>query len=260
MTAADLPCCPDGLPMPPRPVRRRTRRALRELRGCSSGLALIEFAFALPVLLALSLYGFETANLALAHMRVSNIAMLTADNAARIRDSIDEANVIELMLGAKMSGEGIAFAGNARVILSSFELAPAPNNTQQWMRWQRCDGALNVTSAYGAPKTAGGANITNGTEIYNADRMTTSSAPSSSAHATSRTGPIGAAGGQVFADPGAAVMLVEVVYNYQPIVSSSLFGPVEIRYVSAFKVRQRTNTTLINAGRATPKSCNTFQS
>ena len=40
----------------------------------------------------------------MAHLRVSNIAMLTADNAARVRDSIDEADVIDLLTGAKMSG------------------------------------------------------------------------------------------------------------------------------------------------------------
>lgn len=245
--------------LPTRTGPRRPRRSLRDLRNCSSGLALIEFAFSLPVLLALSLYGFETANLALAHMRVSNIAMLTADNAARIRDSIDEANVTELMLGAKMSGRGIGFGGNARIILSSFEVAPAPNGTQQWIRWQRCDGALDVSSSYGAPKTAGGGNIANGTEIYNADRTTASTAPSSPTHATSRYSAIGPTDGQVFPDPGAAVMLVEVVYNYQPIVSASLFGPVQIRYESAFKVRQRTSTTLLNAGRATPRSCNLRQ-
>ena len=242
-----------------RPARLGRRRTIRDLRACSSGLALIEFAFALPVLLGLSLYGFETAGLALAHMRVSNIAMLTADNAARVRDSIDEASVTELMLGAKMSAQGIGFAANARIILSSFEVAPAPNATQQWMRWQRCDGALNVSSAYGAPKTSAGANIANGTEIYNSDRIATSTAPSSPAHASARRSAIGPAGGQVFPDAGAAVMLVEVVYNYQPIVLTSLFSGTQIRYESAFKVRQRTNTTLFNVGRTTPRSCNLLQ-
>ncbi|MGQ0660288.1 MAG: TadE/TadG family type IV pilus assembly protein, partial [Sphingosinicella sp.] len=76
----------------------------RALRGCTSGLAYVEFALALPVLLTLGLFGLETANFAMAHLRVSNIAVMTADNAARIRDNIDEADVIDLLTGAKETG------------------------------------------------------------------------------------------------------------------------------------------------------------
>ena len=79
----------------------------------------------------------------MAHLRVSNIAMLTADNAARVRDSIDEANVIELLTGAKMTGDNIDFRQNGRIILSSIEpntAGPDGTSTGQWIRWQRCDG------------------------------------------------------------------------------------------------------------------------
>ncbi|HEY0324802.1 MAG TPA: pilus assembly protein [Allosphingosinicella sp.] len=238
-----------------RPLNRHRRRALlRDLRGCNSGLALTEFALSLPILLALSLYGFETANLAIAHLRVSNIATLTADNAARVRDSIDEANVIELMTGAKMTGSGIDFAANGRIILSDFERT---QNNRQWIRWQRCDGALNVNSSYGRPKTAANGDIVNGTEHLAADRIAPSNAPSSPHHATLTQ--IGPPGRQIAASSGTAVMVVEVVYNYQPIVSERLFGPRQIRYESAFNVRQRNDHSLRNAGRVTPRSCNTFQ-
>ena len=238
-----------------RPLRRHGRtRPLRDLRRCDSGLALTEFAFSLPILLALSLYGFETANLAIAHLRVSNIATLTADNAARVRDSIDEANVIELMTGAKMTGTNINFAANGRIILTDFERT---QNNRQWIRWQRCDGALNVNSNYGRPKNANNGEIINGTENLAADRVTASTAPSSPNHATLTE--VGPAGRQISASAGTAVMVVEVVYNYQPIVSERLFGPTQIRYESAFNVRQRNEHSLRNAGRATPRSCNTFQ-
>lgn len=237
------------------PLRYRGRKALlRDLRDCRSGLALTEFAMSLPILLALALYGFETANLAIANLRVSNIATLTADNAARVRDSIDEANVIELMTGAKMTGNTINFGANGRIILSSFERS---NNNRQWIRWQRCDGALNVQSNYGRPKTAGGADIVNGTENLAADRVAPSNAPSSPNQATLTA--VGPAGRQIEASPGTAVMVVEVVYNYQPIVSERLFGPIQLRYESAYNVRQRNDQALRNAGRTTPRSCNSFQ-
>ena len=60
-------------------ARSRLRALPRRLRRCTSGLALTEFAYSLPILLALGLYGFETAHLAIAHMRISNMAMLAAD-------------------------------------------------------------------------------------------------------------------------------------------------------------------------------------
>ena len=228
-------------------------RFARSLRDCTSGLALTEFAMSLPVLLTLGLFGLETANLAMAHLRVSNIAMLTADNAARIRDSIDESDVVELMTGAKMTGDGIAFAQNGRIVLSSLE----NNGTRQWIRWQRCDGALNVAPSYGRPLTSTGSQIVNGTEIYGTDRQTASSAPSSPNMST-MTG-MGPAGNQITSQTGTAVMMVEVTYNYQPIIPNSFLNGMQIRYESSFNVRQRTNQSITNNGRITPKSCNLFQ-
>jgi hypothetical protein len=215
--------------IPPRAARLAGR-----LRGCESGLAFVEFALSLPVLVTLSLVGLETANLAMAHLRVSNIAMIAADNAARVRDSIDEANVIELLMGAKMTGDNIRFKQNGRIILSSIEPNTAGSggaSTGQWIRWQRCDGAKNVVSSYGPQ----------GTGQTNASLQA-----------------VGPAGNQISASSGTAIMLVEVVYDYQPLVSATIFGPRQIRYESAFNVRQRTNQAITNNGGATPKSCSTF--
>ncbi len=218
-------------------VQRLGRRAARlaaRLRGCESGLAFVEFAMSLPVLVTLGLVGLETANLAMAHLRVSNIAMLTADNAARVRDSIDEANVIELLTGAKMAGDNIQFRQNGRIILSSIEpntAGPGGTSTGQWIRWQRCDGAKNTVSNYGPQDTG----------------RTSSVLPA-----------VGPPGNQISASAGTAVMMVEVEYDYQPIVSDAIFGEREIRYESAFNVRQRTNQAITNAGGVTPRNCTTF--
>jgi hypothetical protein len=160
--------------------------------------------------------------------------MLASDNAARVRDSIDETNVIELLTGAKMTGDSIQFRQNGRIILSSVEPNQAGvggTSTGQWIRWQRCDGARNVASRYGPQGT--GQN--NATLQY-----------------------VGPANNRITAAPGTAVMLVEVEYNYQSLVSDDIFGPRVIRYESAFNVRQRTNQVISNIGGATPKNCNTF--
>ena len=226
------------------------------MRDCRSGLAFMEFAFALPVVLALGLLGLETANYAMANLRVSNIAMLTADNAARVRDSIDEADIVELFTGAKMSGNNISFAQNGRIVLTDLE--PTTTGGKQWVRWQRCDGALNYTPTPTAlrPMTASGTVITNGTEIYNTDRTNTSSAPSSETKATLTS--VGTGTNVISAQAGSAVMLVEVAYNYQPVIPNSFLQGRQITYVSAFNVRQRTDQTLRNINKITPKSCNLF--
>jgi hypothetical protein len=53
-------------------------------------------------------------------------------------------------------------------------------------------------------------------------------------------------------------MLVEVVYDYQPLVSNTIFGARTIRYESAFNVRQRTNQAITNVNNATPRVCTTY--
>lgn len=199
---------------------------LRRLRRDDRGLALIEFAFSLPVLLILGLVGLECANLALAHMRVSQVAMLVADNAARVRTSIDDADVNEIMTGADLSTDSLKLKANGRIFLSDLE----PNgktggNAGNYIRWQRCWGNGNFTSSYGV--AGNGAN---------------------DASMKFGMGPGTTADTKVAPASGTAVMFVEVAYNYQPLVSDSIFGNKVIRYTSAFNVRERTDQDIKNAG------------
>lgn len=187
-------------------------RLLRRLRADTSGLAMMEFAMSLPILLFMGLGGTELAHMAIARERVDQIAMLVADNAARVRDSIDEADVNEVMTGAKLVGQSIDFANHGRIILSDVQNNPANNG--QWIRWQRCAGAKNVSSSYGS--TDDGWQDT-----------------------TLQTG-VGPAGNKVTAAAGTIVMFVEVVYDYQPIVPVSYFGARTFRASQAFNVRDRT--------------------
>jgi Flp pilus assembly protein TadG len=206
-------------------------RLIRRLAGDQSALAAIEFGMALPVLLILGLAGLETANLALARLKVSNIAMMTADNAARVRDSIDESDVNELFAGARSAGASINFSTNGRVILSSIE--PNTAGTGQWIRWQRCLGVKNVSSAYGAQGK--GQN-----------------------DATLQA--VGPVGNQISAQSGTAILVAEVNYTYQPLISNRFLGTQTITYVSAFNVRQRTDQTLHNGASVAAATCDKFTS
>jgi len=205
-------------------VFRKPARLLARLRDDERGVQLVEFAVAIPALLTLGLGGIEVANYSIASIRCSQIAMTVADNAGRVRSSIDEADINEMMIGAKQIGKGVKFAENGRIILSSLEQNDAKNG--MWIRWQRCAGKKAVTSSYGVE----------------GDGRTNSSMQD-----------MGPSDNKIAALPGTAVMFVEVVYDYQPIVSNRLLGNRTMRYVSAFNVRQRTDQTLKN-GSSLPTS------
>ncbi|MDZ7587754.1 MAG: pilus assembly protein [Parasphingorhabdus sp.] len=182
----------------------------------------MEFAMGAPVLLTLGLGGMETANMAMTHMQVSQIAMLVADNASRVRTTIDEADINEVFTGAALTGDSIAFSDNARVILTSLEpnLMPAPK-TGQWIRWQRCYGKKNYQSTYG----------NEGDGQYDA----------------SIKDGIGPAGRKVAAQSATAVNFVEVVYEYAPIIGGMFLSDLKMQYDSAFVARERDDQVLKNA-------------
>ena len=188
-----------------------------------SGVALIEFALSLPVILLMGLGGTELAHMAIARERVDQIAMLVADNAARVRNIIDETDVNEIMAGGKYVGQGIDFGAHGRIILSNVQ--NNPTNTGQWIRWQRCAGAKNVSSTYG--------NVNDGWQDT-----------SLSAGIYDHTNPTA---GKISAAPGTIVMFVEGVYDYQPIVPISYFGARTFRATQAFNVRDRTPASSTNA-------------
>ena len=202
------------------------RRLFRDDRGA----ALIEFALTLPVLLLLGLGGLETANFGIACLRVSQIAMTTADNAARVRNQITEADINEVMTGSKFVGAGIDFANNGRIILSSLE----PNGQTgtkagNMIRWQRCAGKMAVVSAYGGEGTGATSNVLKDGMGPGTDASKKIEPPEPPAAAT-------------------AVMYVEVSYTYQPVVASRWISQQTIRAERAFNVRQRTDQVLKPGG------------
>ena len=133
---------------------RRCFTIVRRLRTDVRGLAMIEFAISAPVLITLGLAGAEVTHMAVAVMRVNQISTAISDNVARVRDSIDESDVNEALLSAKFIGTGLAFNANGRVVVSSVEPnGQAGTKAGQYIRWQRCTGALDAPESqpkYGA--------------------------------------------------------------------------------------------------------------
>jgi hypothetical protein len=206
-------------------------RSLARLRRDASGVALIEFAFAAPVLLFMTLGGLELVNYELDQLRVNQIAMTVADNAGRVTTGIDEANIYEVMAGANVIGESMDFEKHGRIVLSSLQdNEQKGGNHGQMINWQRCWGDLGTAPAYGTEGTG----------------RTDASLPDG----------MGPAGNQIAAIDGTAVMFVEVSYEYQPLISSK-FLPLSgtIRRESAFNVRGRQNNDISNAEDLKTLSC-----
>lgn len=213
---------------------RRTmgaRRLARSLLRSRSGVALTEFAFSLPIFVTLLFGGLEIVNLVMTHMRISQIAISVADNAGRVRESIDEGDIYEVFAGADQVAGSNKFAENGRIVLSSLE----PNGYSgsqagQMINWQRCHGSLQVAPRYGAQ--GAGRND------------------------SSLNAGLGPVGGRIKAADGTAVMFVEVSYRYTPqILPSIVSNGLDLRYESAFNVRERTNQNITNTQNLTTKSC-----
>lgn len=203
-------------------LRRFARRLQRDRRG----LALTEFAMSLPILGLLCVTGIEFANYARTCMSLSQMALSAADNAGRIQDRIDEADVDSIFIGTRNAGEGIRFGPNGRIIMSMVEVNGQPSpNTGQKITWSRCYGAKIVASTHGNP----GDGATDASLV---------------------TG-VGPPGKKITAEAGTGVMYVEIVYDYQPLFPVTGFMIDELksnvlRYTAAFPVRERADNALTN--------------
>ncbi len=204
------------------------KRLLRD----RSGVAMIEFAYTAPVLAILMIGGVELTNFAITHMRVSQVAVSLADNASRAKQSvvsgvprIREADVNEVFAAAQLQSGGLDIQDNGRMILSSVEVNA---DGGQWIHWQRCSGDADHDSSFGRQGDG--------------------------ASGTGLTG-IGPAGRQVVAEPGFAIMFVEVAYNYQPLLFSDFLDGSQIRKTAAMYVRDnRDLSAIFNPTPAAPVS------
>lgn len=194
-------------------------RLTRCLCDSRSGTAMTEFALAAPLLLSAGLWGVEAANQAVTQMRLSQIAVLIADNASRVGETallgeskIYESDINDVIYGAHVQG-GSAFDlyEHGRVILSSLEVVPESEDDQQYIHWQRCMGKKVHPSSYGIAGDGLDGGLVG----------------------------MGPSGEEIVAFEGEAVMFVEVVYDYQPLISEMFTHADVLSATAAFNVRDR---------------------
>jgi hypothetical protein len=197
-------------------------RHLRRLARDESAVALIEFAYVLPILTTLGLGGVEVANYSIINMRVSQMAVSLADNASRAKQEIvagvphmREYDVNETFAATELQSDTLDIKAHGRMILSSLEVNSSGG---QWIHWQRCYGDANYKSSYGKQD----------------DGKT----------GTSFAG-MGPTGRKVTAESGFAIMFAEVVYDYQPLIFDKFVPTKTIRKVAAMYVRDDRDLTQI---------------
>lgn len=212
-----------------------TRPPLRAIVADRRGLALIEFALVLPVLLALVFYGIEIANYTLARQRVSQLALQVADNASRIgvqevlrNRPITERQINDLFTGGALQGGTLDMRNKGRIILSGLTINSSGG---QWIQWQRCFGGMAFASNFGTQGTGA-----NGTAFKGMG-------PSTAKVTASATGPV------VFA---------ELAVAYTPIISTAWAPSRTISEIASFAVRDDRDTSgsgIRNDDNAAVSSC-----
>jgi hypothetical protein len=231
----------------------RRRRSLKQLRGNESGVALIEFGLALPIMMTMLVSGAEITNYSVANTQVSQLALQVADNASRIgeglplnKKDITETQINDLLIGAGIHAGRLDIYGTyqewdhgvatnkprGRVIITSSEMVKKVNVSdpdKYEIKWQRCRGAATTyASHYGIVSKNSGKNM-NG---------------------------IGPVGRQVKAPDGVPIIFSEIHYRYNPLFFSenALMGYRDINAIGAMMVRDDRDLTSIKNTAAAPIS------
>lgn len=204
---------------------RLTLAPFRALGRDDRGMAAIEFALSLSAVMTVGVYGTEMSNLALANLRVSQIALGLADNVSRVglksslaQQQLRESDINDALIGAQLQGAAMNLGTQARVTVSSIQVNSVGG---QWIAWQRCLGTKSGTgwdSSYGKED----------------DGKTNTS-----------FGGMGPTGQQVTAPPGSAVIFVEVNYDYKPVINFGLDTARRLTYVASMVVRDNRDLTQV---------------
>ncbi len=203
------------------------RTSLHRLKRDRRGLAAVEFALAMPMMIAITMAGTEAANMAYTSQKLADLATQTADNISRYRIGISETQITDTLEGMKTMTDNIDFRNNGRIIVSSLQpvLDGSGNVVNQQIRWQRCAGAKVANSSYGVGGALVGANG------------------------------MGPANRQISASVDTEIIFVEISYTYRPLISSSFLGTPNMQALSSMVVRDRNNN--VPTGTVT-SSCSTY--
>lgn len=207
---------------------------LRALKNDRSAVALLEFAYGMPIFMLMMLTGSELANFVTTKMRISQVALHLADHASRMGNgsllsakTISETNINDVLIGAGLQAGDLDLYKNGRVVMTNIEPVANPNTTDKYkVTWQRCQGqATYAANKYG---TVG---------------------------QTGMTG-IGPTDRKVKSPDGNATIFVEVYYKYQPLIAGKFAPWSDMTEIASMTVRERRDLSKIyNTENATKATC-----
>ncbi len=170
---------------------------LHRFRRDSRGIAMIEFGFALPILLTMTFGTVELSRYVLLHQKLDRIAMTIADLTAQ-SEELDETDVANIFAAVSHIGQPFAVNSSGLVILTSV----SRSGTQITVDWQRFNaGAVTVASRIGQPGLA--ATLPDGLVLLDGDN----------------------------------VIVSEVFYDFAPMLTGSLLGAQQLYHSAFFRPR-----------------------
>lgn len=173
--------------------------SLRLRRGGENGVAAVEFALMLPILLVLLLGGMDITRFMLYQQKVDRIAFTMADLVAQ-EQSVTTAQLNDIALGAAQIMQPFPFGAQGVVIVSS--VYKDPNQAYPVIRWQYSGGgSLGRSSKIG--NVGGTPILPNGLTLNGKDN----------------------------------VIIAEVYYRFSPLYNSGYTPDTDIYKVSIYKPR-----------------------
>lgn len=145
---------------------KRAARFGRRLLKDSSGLAFIEFGYALPIFLGFGLVGLELTNVVLARQKTERIASTVADLIASNQVPPNERQIGDMFAAVPQIARPFEFGAEGQVIITA--VIGIYDNTadevQNKVAWQRCMQDDGIASSFGSQWTSTN-DISDGPEI-----------------------------------------------------------------------------------------------
>lgn len=188
----------------------RLSQKFRKLLRAREGVAAMEFALNLPILLLLAFGGFEVSRFLLIQQKTDKIAYIVADVISQSTTStLSNAQITQIMTAAAQVMNPMTFGPKGFVIVNSVTQTGAPTaNNQPKVSWQRTGGGT-MTKASQVGTVAGNATLPGNITLVDKDN----------------------------------VIVVEVFYNYTPLFGANYVAAKQFYRTAIYKPRLGSLTT-----------------
>jgi len=190
-----------------------TLHKLRELRQFwrdDRGLAVMEFAFALPVLVTILLGCFDAARFVLINQKMSRVASQSADLVAQL-DVVTEAEIDDLFIAAESTAEPFPLDTEGKVVISSIFRPYSPADAVPSIVWQRETALGLLATSHLGPEGQSSPTLPEGFSLRN----------------------------------GENVIVAEVFFDYQPVFFGTVF-PERVIYHTSYNRPRLVNLNAIS--------------